>query len=222
MSERRYTEDEFARILRKATELQRRALPRGAGSEGEAGRSEAGLSLQEIRDIAGEVGIDPTLVERAADLVAADRVTVARPGAVRYVLTDSLPGRLSEEDKIRVLQAVRASSSHHGEAGMSGEGLEWSTAKGELTQFQVSVERSGAAVLVHLLPTMGGFLAAIATGASLEPESFLVGASLVAGGLTAGVTTARIIWRNVSRRTAERTKAILVGVRRTLAGHEPD
>ena len=58
-----YSDEEFALILRKAAELANR-------SEGPDAAT-AGLTLTEIKSAALQVGIDPTLVERAARMLAA-------------------------------------------------------------------------------------------------------------------------------------------------------
>jgi hypothetical protein len=61
--QRVYSDEEFALVLRKATELASRAEPRTPSS--------AGLTLTEMKAAAAQVGLDPALVERAARLLAA-------------------------------------------------------------------------------------------------------------------------------------------------------
>ena len=61
--ERVYSDEEFALILRKATELASRAEPRT--------HSSTGLTLTEMKAASAQVGLDPALVERAARLLAA-------------------------------------------------------------------------------------------------------------------------------------------------------
>ena len=58
--QRRYSEEEFALILRKASEIQE--SPKGGGRKGGG----PGLTIEEIRSIASEAGIDPHAVSRAA------------------------------------------------------------------------------------------------------------------------------------------------------------
>ena len=55
---RRYEEAEVAKILKRATELQREEPVRARGQEG--------ITLAELEEIAGEVGIDARLLRRAA------------------------------------------------------------------------------------------------------------------------------------------------------------
>ena len=228
MSDRRYSDEEFALILRKATELQARGA--AAGGSGPPALS-GGMSLEEIQAIAREVGIDPSLVAQAAG-------TVAGPGGpregfltTRYVLSDSAPGGLSEEDRVRVLQAIRDAAGQHGVSEMAGAGVEWSTTEGEASQIQVSVyplddrrevrvsvDRNTAAVLTHVLPTLGGGFAALITGAILEPASAWVGAALVAGGVTGGFTVGRTLWSATARRVRERAQRILGAASGALRG----
>jgi hypothetical protein len=58
MTERRYTEEEVAQIFERATEAQKALLPTARPSEG--------LTLKEVLDIGGEVGLAPDLVAQAA------------------------------------------------------------------------------------------------------------------------------------------------------------
>ena len=62
-SERRYSDEEFALILRNASALQERR------SEGGAVVTSEGLTLEEIRSIAADVGLDPEAVTTAAALL---------------------------------------------------------------------------------------------------------------------------------------------------------
>ena len=60
---RRYSEEEFAEILRRASEMQARQAARGSaegdGAPGSALDRPRGMALEEIQSIAREVGIDP-------------------------------------------------------------------------------------------------------------------------------------------------------------------
>jgi hypothetical protein len=217
MSETRFSEEEFARVLRKATELQSRSLVRS-----EPGSAAEGMSLEEMKQIASEVGIDPEVMERAALSVAQERSAAERPLAEKFVLADSAPGSLSDEDKARIVQAIRDVAQMHGDAEVGRTGVEWSSPKGEPTQYHVSVhtiegrnevrvavDRSVGAILSHLPPILGGSLLGVATGAILEPESILVGIGIVAAGAGTGIATARTIWRVTSRKVRERAAEIL-------------
>jgi len=131
MAEPRFTEEEFAEILRRATEMQARLPARSSDSTdvvGGAEPSNTGMSLTDIRANAAEVGIDAELVTRAA-------------------------------------------AGSHGDADMSGVGMEWRTASSELSrvlvtlepldgrnELRVSVDAEPVAVLSQLVSLRGGGL----------------------------------------------------------------
>ncbi|NCG31574.1 MAG: hypothetical protein GWP44_01715 [Proteobacteria bacterium] len=58
ISDRRYSDEEFALVVRKASELQQ------PGKEGTGG-----LTLADMKSVGQDVGIDAELIERAASLV---------------------------------------------------------------------------------------------------------------------------------------------------------
>lgn len=216
MTERRFSEEEFALVLRRATELQ----TRGPG-QGQAVERAEGLTLDEMKAIAAEVGISPELVEQAAGALRRGGVAPADPRAVKFVLSASAPGRLSDEDRTRILQAIRDAALHHGEARETTGGVEWSSDRGETTrvnvnvytlegrnEVRVAVDRTASAILTHLFPGLGGFLSGVAIAASLEPSA-LVGVSIIAGTWTVGMGVARAIWHVNSRRIRERARTIL-------------
>jgi hypothetical protein len=224
VTDKRFTEEEFAEILRKATELQSRSLVPSGGEP--AAAPQEGMSLEEIKAIAAEVGIDREAVERAAGLVV--QREESRPTASRYVLVDSAPGKLSDEDKVRLLQAVRDATAQHGSGNVSTTGLEWSSKQGELTQYNVTVhhldgrnevrvgvDRSVADVLTHFFPTAGGFLSAVAIGASLEP-SLAVGLPMLGAGAAVGFGLGRLLWTVTGRKVRSQAEAILSRVTRAL------
>ncbi|MCK5653030.1 MAG: hypothetical protein KAJ42_16690, partial [Gemmatimonadetes bacterium] len=83
---RRYSDDEFALILRKASELQADD-PERVFSAGE--HPSEGLSLSEIQSIAREAGIDPHRVAEAAATLSTEAVSTAAKilgGPTRYHL----------------------------------------------------------------------------------------------------------------------------------------
>ncbi|MEE2900413.1 MAG: hypothetical protein VX815_18275 [Gemmatimonadota bacterium] len=73
-SGRRYSDEDFALILERASKLQDRA--EGAATElpGRPGRgpSADGLSLQAVRDIAEEVGVEARYIDQAAESLLLD------------------------------------------------------------------------------------------------------------------------------------------------------
>ena len=124
---RRYSEEEFALILRKASEIQ---VSNGNQS---AITGTGGLTLEEIRSIATEAGINPEAVTRAASILGAleweEREGLAAAifgGPSAFHLDCEIPGRLPPEEMGRVLEQIRRAAEHQGEASevLGGGGVE--------------------------------------------------------------------------------------------------
>ena len=223
IDEPRYSEEEFAVILRKAAELQ--ASPRAV-------RRTDGLSLEEMKSIAAEAGLDPQLVERAAGLVP--RVPELNPverflgGAVKYRLEHTVPVALTDERIGAVTSAIRSAADHHGKLEANVAGLEWrsygepsqmyvTAMKGpDQTNVSVSVDRNAGLLLTGLVNTLGGVLAGVLGYGLLEPESAIVTTGLIAAGLGGGLMTARAYWRASSRSFRRKVDQIMESVTRTL------
>ena len=224
MTDPRFTDEQFAEILRKATELQARQSSR-TPSAGTDLVQASGMSLTEIQSIAGEVGIAPELVARAASLVVQDEQEPEGRGD-RWLLKSSLPGTFTDEDKIRVLRAIRDASEVHGEVDMSGAGLEWKegdvvktivsvASLDEQNEVRVSVDANASAVLSQVFPTIGGFLLSAAVGASLE-LGLVAGLSTAAIGIGTGFTVGRTIWHQVRKKALDRSRRILAAATSAL------
>jgi hypothetical protein len=104
--QRVYSDEEFALILRKATELASRAEPPVPSS--------AGLTLTEMKAVAAQVGLDPALVERAARLLAVRAMASPLGTADRWTGATRPRGSLSHHARrrqaARLLSAVRISA----------------------------------------------------------------------------------------------------------------
>jgi hypothetical protein len=200
---RRYTENEFALILRKAFELQERQ------GGGELADPADGLSLEEIRSVAAEVGLDPALVERAAAVLpATDTSALTRffGGPSTYQMEYTVAGELSKEDLGRVVDAVRRATGHHGKVEEVLGSFDWQTV-GELNQIHVTVspregqtslrvigDRGPAAGLTFLLPGLAGLVSIGIVGAIIEPTTVAGVAGVIAGCLSGGFLTGRTLW----------------------------
>jgi hypothetical protein len=119
---RRYGEDEIGELLRRATELQR--------DEASPNLPSGGLSLQEIEEIAGEVGIDPRYLRQAAreldTVVDTGGIGSTLAGApVMLVLERTLEGELAEEGFERLLIEIQRNTSEHGQPSLLGRTLTW-------------------------------------------------------------------------------------------------
>ena len=210
---RRYSEEEFALILRKASELQ----PPGdrSGPEG----TPKGLTLEEMRSIAAEAGIDPDAVTRAASLLGAlaqeekgGRAAALFGGPSKYHLDIEVPRRISQEEVARILEKIRKTLEHQGEVSEVMGEIHWKTVgepsvvnvnispRGDRTFIQVVGDRDGAGLLTFLFPMVGSVVLIGAIGGATEPSSVAGIVSLVTGTLGAGFLTARTLWVSSTRR----------------------
>jgi hypothetical protein len=204
---RRYTEEEFALILRKASEIQ--DSPRGGGKAGTG----SGLTLSEIQSIANEAGLDPQAISRAAALLGAmeweERSGLAAaifgaPG--KFHLDFEVSGKLPPEELGRVLELIRRSAEHQGEAAEVLGGVEWKTVgelsainvnitpRGDATSIQIVGDRSAAGAVTFTFPMAGAAVLVGALGAAFEPTSAVGIVSLVSGVLGSGFLFARTLW----------------------------
>jgi hypothetical protein len=209
---RRFSDQEFALVLRKAMELQ-------DGRDG-AHRTAGGLSLEDMKAVARDVGIDPALVDRAVSLLPEDRHSTKdrlTGGPTRYRLEHSAKTPLNEEDVARLLDVVRRETGFHGKVTSEIDGVTWET-EGEVSQFHVSLAPRGEGTEVRLsvnrdvafILTWSFSVAAAAagagvTGAIIEPATVLGGLAIMGTLLTGGLAVARTLWGRSSR--AVRAKA---------------
>jgi len=204
---RRYSEEEFALILRKASEIQE--SPKGGARRGPG----AGLTLEEIQSTATEAGMDAQAVSRAAALLGtleweekSGLATAIFGGPGKYHLDFEVPGRLPPEEMGRILELIRRSAEHQGEASEVLGGVEWKTVgelsainvnispRGESTSIQIVGDRSGAGAVTFTFPMAGAAILVGALGAAFEPTSAVGIVSLVGGILGSGFLFARTMW----------------------------
>jgi hypothetical protein len=228
---RNYTDEEFALILRKATEL--------SSQPGQPGLSAEGLTLAEMKSAAAQAGLDPALVERAARQLALQTTTSVFErligGKLRHEHDARIGIALNEASAARVLSAVRLNndfhSSHPGHSGATGMMWKASGAGNVLsvvarpdadgTAVSVVIDRRGTFVLTGVLTFIGMFASlVVATGvASAAPELAPVAALTGIGGALA---FARSFWASSSRKAHERIGAIIDTIGRTLDQHDAD
>jgi hypothetical protein len=222
ISDHRYSDEDFALILRKAGELQH--LP--------AEDRTSGLTLAEMKSVASEAGIDPALIERAAALMprAAPQSVGERliGGPVKYWLERSVPGEPSEEQMARLVPAIRAAYQHFGAVEESSSSVAWrtvgeasqvfvtATREGEATRLRVTADRGGGLLLTGFLNVMAGVVVAGITGAIIDPASNTVGALIMGGGLAGGLTMARTMWSMSTRSMRAKLDAVMDDLAREL------
>jgi hypothetical protein len=235
--ERRYSDEEFALILRKASELQARG-PDGA----ESGVRVDGLTLEEMRSIAAEAGMDPDTVTRAASLLGAlewdekaGRAATIFGGQEKYNIEFELPVRLPPEELGTTLAEVRRIWEHQGKVTEELGGFQWKTVgelsaitvnitpRGDSTAIQIVGNRGGAAGVTYVFPLMASAILLGALGATFEPTSVGGIVALVSGTVGAGFLTARTLWASSTSRFKKKlnrlTEALSSSLERVVLSH---
>jgi hypothetical protein len=227
---KRYSEEEFALILKKASEI----LSSSGGGSTSLTKGE-GLTLEEMRSIAAEAGIDPEAVTRAAAVVGATEwegksglAAAIFGGPSKFHLDCELPGKIPEEEMGRILERIRRAAQHQGEVNEILGGVEWKTVgelsainvnvspRGDSTSVQVVGDRSAAGALTFTFPIGGAAVLVGALGATFEPTSAAGIISLITGTLGAGFLTARTLWVVGSRRFRKRLTKLMEAVSSTV------
>ena len=225
--QRVYSDEEFALILRKATELASRAERLEFSS--------AGLTLAEMKAAAAQVGLDPALVDRAARMLTA--TATATPlerligGPTRHNLEARFPIRLDENGAALLLSAVRISAGLAGsrDAGHSSSmGMTWHdggdleslgiTARPEEdgTTVSVTLDRRGTLGVVAMTSGMATFLAVLFSAFALYPEAPALGVGGFIVGVGSILAGARAYWASSTRKVRERISVVMDTIGQTI------
>ena len=150
---RRYNEKEVARLLQRASELQRTSAD---------ARSPSGMTLPELEDIAREAGLDVALLRQAATEL--DTTTPAAHvgeklagGPMRIVLERTLPFEASEAAFITLIPAIEAAFNGPGHISQVSKTFTWHASRpnsGRSQQVRVTVR--GGTTMVRIEETYGG------------------------------------------------------------------
>ena len=220
--EQRYTESEFALILRKAIELQERERRIDAGH---------GLSLREIQAIAAEIGLDPALIERAASLVprtTESKVVRLFGGPSVYQMEYVARGEIAKEDMGKLVDAIRQATGQQGEVKEVLGSLEWKTV-GEVSQILVTVSpregqtsikilanRAGAGIMTFVFPGMAGLVSIGIAGAIIEPSTVPGVLSIIVAAMGGAFLTSRSIWKATTSRFRARLHELMGSLSTTV------
>lgn len=221
---RRYTDEEFSRVLHTALQLQEQVAARGrAGGHG--------LTLDEMKAAARDVGIDPELVDRAVALLPQKRSLAERilGGPTRYRLSHSAPMRPDADRLAQVVDMIRAELGITGRVYSEFDGVTWETEgevsqihvalfpKADHTEVRVSVNRDAAFILTWFLSLAGGMVAAGVTGGIVDP-AVTEGVLIMSSGAAGGLALARLLWRRSTRIIRERVDRLIGVIGRGLEG----
>ncbi len=210
MAERRYTDRDVALILRRAAEIDRKSTPDAPVR---------GLSVGELQEIAGEVGINPEAVTRAAAEFEGRRglepATLLGPGLVRREIR-GLGRELSRESLGELVRTVDQQISAQGSVSEALGSVRWSSS-GRFLRHQVSFEPSRDETIVRVEERYEG---QVRTMIHAIPTAYAAMIGLVLGiegigGAVPGVLLALFfaalawvvggfIWGGVSRRSGRR------------------
>jgi hypothetical protein len=229
--QRVYSDEEFALILRKATELASRAEP--------AATSSAGLTLAEMKAAAAQVGFDPGLVERAARLVIpkapASPLERLLGGPLRHDLSARFPVRLSDDRAALLLSSVRISggvagrqdAGHAGAMGMTWhdggdpEALRVMARPGEDDAVvSIVLDRRGTLGLVATASGVTVFLTVLFAG-SVYPEAPVLAWGGAVAGIGGTLALARGYWASSTRKARERIGVVMDAITQALAQPAP-
>jgi hypothetical protein len=212
--ERTYTDEEFALVLKKATEMAK-------GSGGATGRG-AEFTLDDMKAIASEAGLDPARVERAARMVPQEPSgPYLRRWFGRRRLAASFPVPLNQDRSSHVLSVIKATTEWNaGEATPSG--LVWGALSTSVTAHN---DGSGSRFQVTWSPAVARVVTAMIAGASIFIASINAGSLLgfvVMVGLGLGLATT--IWASMAKRGKRRVDQLMDVVSRAMADlmEEPD
>jgi hypothetical protein len=221
-SDRDLSDREVAMILRRATELQ---------DESGEGLASHGLSLEVVREIAEEIGVESRFVDEAASSVLEGGTTqIVLGGPIRERLGASYARTLSEEETSELVGRIRRVLKRQGEVSQSLGSVEWRTGdvdslavtispRGDETDIQIIGDRSGSLVPTLAIPSVAGLAVAAIIVDGLQPGTF-EGLSILGTGIVGGLAFGRAIWWRTSRSLRRRLEALQDDVRRYMEGSE--
>lgn len=122
-SERRYSDDEARRIIKRALQLQHRQMENEAPTEG--------VSLSDLESIATDVGVSRELLRRAAEEVESGEANRARSKFIGSTTSPTerleLAHPVSDEDLQELLAALPSMTGEEGTGNSHRASLSWST-----------------------------------------------------------------------------------------------
>ena len=214
MSDRRFADREVALVLRRAVELER---------ESPSGATTKGVSLEELQDIAREVGIDPGLVTRAVEQLdgrgGLEPLALLGPPDVRRE-TRALPADLSKEQVRELIRIVDDTVSAQGSVTEALDAVRWN-ATGRKKSTRVSLEPGESETTLHveeryadhiravchLVPLIYGLMGGLITAANMGLTPVVMAGGALLGGAT-GYGLGAGLWRVIAHASAKRVRSL--------------
>jgi hypothetical protein len=218
-------------VLRAASELQERSRG-GVGGGGLTGSGD-GITLEDLREVAAEVGIDARFVQLAADRVrhaprSEGHWFAGAPFA--WKVRRTVPGVVRAEDRDRIIQTIRDEMDARGSVEDVYGRMEWTHDDGAgpvvvglasregMTEVDVSARRGSE---VGLLQTMGiltgTFVVGLPVGAALLGLGGAGLAATMAGAAGASYLAGRSMWKWAAARWEERVERLVESVAATAS-----
>lgn len=150
---RRFSDKEVAKILRRATEIQR-AEP--------SARDPEGLTAQELEDVAREAGIDPLFLRQAAAELevggSSDIWTKLAGAPAGFVLERIVPGEVPESMFEELVPIMQTATIGQGTASAVGKTLTWtSRSDSNSSSQQILIAYRDGETTVRIEERMTGF-----------------------------------------------------------------
>lgn len=219
--ERTYNEREMRELMRRATEKQRRS------SEPDP----SGLSLEEIKRIAAEVGVDPHFVELAAQDLGADsfesRANRFFGGTSQFTIKRRVKGALNGTSMAGIATAIRQHSRNDpGHIETFGTSMHWRTDSSNLKRVNLSVIQDGDDCIIEstfrldqlgfLLNLPGGLIGLLALLA-LAKNGFIWAPAIILMLVAIVYTTTRFVFRGISESTQRSAERLIDNIERVVA-----
>ena len=202
---RRFGDEEISDILTRAAEMQERSevVTHGGGR---------GLTLEELRQVAEEAGIDPRFVELAATHADAPERLESKlaGGAYSWHHSASVEGEVEDRDRDRILGVIRSVMGHHGRLEDLYGRMEWrNDAGGPLvvgvlsrdgkTEIDVSAVKAREATALFIIGVSFGGIFGGAFVSGLLGISGAMALPLIGAAGVVSYGAARLAWKLRSR-----------------------
>ena len=183
MSDRRFSDDEVARILARAVELQeaRRNAGDSTLTDIERAAAEAGIDPALVRDAAAELGSGSALVKQTADGQASQQPFFGH-GSLSFEA--HIDGVLNDADLAVIHDVLQATWDLPATASSFGSTVQWSHIDPQTTRsVMASVTRRDGRTVVRFHERLGGLMGAIYGGVGGGAGGGLVLPGCVIGGI---------------------------------------
>jgi hypothetical protein len=208
--DRRYSDREFALILRRAAELQESVQEESASG---------GLTLGEIKGIGAAAGIDPELIAQVAGALPAEEEPREwwRAVPTRFHFSENVDGELPKAAVGDIIEITRQETGVEGQVSQVLETIEWRAGSTRLsltpaegrTRIRVIVDADYAENATIGFGSVSGILGTMMVGSLLSIETLPGIITLAAGGMVTTYGLLQLTRRTLARRAEERGRQLI-------------